>query len=225
MGNDGKNKPIGAIRLKEALTESGISQKDFAIKTHASAQSVSFHINGHRNMSPETATVYAAVLGVRPQWLLGLDNVKRPFEMTLREKIDLDKLTTAFYKSGYYLSMDAPEDPADVTDAAFTVHAISSEDWHKCSYSELLRLWDMIQQTQNALIGSFIRTSCEMSPEDIKAFKRSGAVGALEHFDRVKPLIGSAEGSDLAVTYDKIKRGSEATAAILDLLAEDPADR
>lgn len=69
------NKEHGA-RLKECLDSAGMTQKELAEKANCTPQFISNVIKGKRNMSFQTAEIFANILKVRSGYLLGTDVIK-----------------------------------------------------------------------------------------------------------------------------------------------------
>lgn len=65
-----------ARRIREAILESGLNQQEVADKAKISKQSVSQYLNGVHIPGNQKAGALGEVLGVRPQWLMCLDDVK-----------------------------------------------------------------------------------------------------------------------------------------------------
>ena len=58
-------------RLKECLDDAGMTQKELAEKANCTPQFISNVIKGKRNMSFQTAEIFAEILQVRSGYLLG----------------------------------------------------------------------------------------------------------------------------------------------------------
>lgn len=69
---------ITAYRLREALSDIGMSQQELADKSHIGKSSISHYINGTNEPGNKSAYQLAKVLGVNPTWLMGLDVPKHP---------------------------------------------------------------------------------------------------------------------------------------------------
>lgn len=63
-------------RLKACIDNAGITQKELAEKANCTPQFISNVIKGKRNMSFQTAEIFAEILQVRSGYLLGTDIVK-----------------------------------------------------------------------------------------------------------------------------------------------------
>lgn len=63
-------------RLKECIDDAGITQKELAEKAGCTQQFISNVITGKRNMSFQTAEVFAEILNVKAGYLLGTDVIK-----------------------------------------------------------------------------------------------------------------------------------------------------
>lgn len=63
-------------RLKECLDNAGMTQKELAEKANCTPQFISNVINGKRNMSIQTAEIFAEILQVKSDYLLGTSIVK-----------------------------------------------------------------------------------------------------------------------------------------------------
>lgn len=65
-----------AKRIREAILKSGLSQQEVADRAKISKQSVSQYLNGVHIPGNQKAGALGEVLGVRPQWLMCLDDIQ-----------------------------------------------------------------------------------------------------------------------------------------------------
>ncbi len=63
-------------RLKECMKDIRMTQKELAEKSSYSAQYISYIITGKKNLSQDSAEAFAAILGVRKEYLLCKDDLK-----------------------------------------------------------------------------------------------------------------------------------------------------
>ena len=90
--------PEHGIRLKECLDSAGMTQKELAEKANCTPQFISNVIKGKRNMSFQTAEIFANILKVKPGYLLGTEIMKtdeelfrnRTFSQAIRNSVLLD---------------------------------------------------------------------------------------------------------------------------------------
>lgn len=68
---------ITAKRIREAMTDIGISQQELADKSKIGKSSISHYVNGTNEPGNKSAYALAEVLGVNPAWLMGLDVPKK----------------------------------------------------------------------------------------------------------------------------------------------------
>lgn len=64
-------------RLKEALSEAGLSAQELADRSGVNKSSISQYVNGSHAPSNIAAYKIGKVLNVSPTWLMALDNIKR----------------------------------------------------------------------------------------------------------------------------------------------------
>lgn len=74
--------PEHGKRLKECIDESGMTQKELAEKANCTPQFISNVIKGKRNMSFQTAEIFANILKVKTGYLLGTDAIKTDDQLT-----------------------------------------------------------------------------------------------------------------------------------------------
>lgn len=75
-----------ARRMREAILESGLNQQEVADRAKISKQSVSQYLNGVHIPGNQKAGALGMVLGVRPQWLMCLDDIKYESDEQLSDK-------------------------------------------------------------------------------------------------------------------------------------------
>lgn len=80
-----------AFRLREALSDAGLSQQELADKSHIGKSSISHYINGSNEPGNKSAYQIAEVLKVNPAWLMGLDAPKHLHELDDGIEIELTK--------------------------------------------------------------------------------------------------------------------------------------
>lgn len=68
-----KSMTVNYLRLKEAVKEKGVSNKDLQDLFSLSASSIKSYLNGHRNISADYALKFAAKYNVSLDWLYGKD--------------------------------------------------------------------------------------------------------------------------------------------------------
>ena len=87
---------ITARRLREAMSDMGITQQELADKTQIGKSSISHYVNGNNEPGNKSAYKLAEVLNVNPAWLMGLDVPKESMEslQSKMTKTRLDYLTT-----------------------------------------------------------------------------------------------------------------------------------
>ena len=68
--------PVSGQRLKEEIKNRGLSQADFAGAVDLDPKYIGFMCNGIRAISPKRADQFSEILGVRPEYLLGLDDYR-----------------------------------------------------------------------------------------------------------------------------------------------------
>lgn len=68
---------ITAKRIKEAMSDMGISQQELADKSKIGKSSISHYVNGTNEPGNKSAYMLAEVLEVNPAWLMGLDVPKK----------------------------------------------------------------------------------------------------------------------------------------------------
>lgn len=76
-------------RLKECIDDAGMTQKELAEKANCTPQFISNVINGKRNMSFQTAKIFAEILRVRSGYLLGTELTKTDSEAERYERTSL----------------------------------------------------------------------------------------------------------------------------------------
>lgn len=64
---------ITAKRIKEAMSDMGISQQELADKSKIGKSSISHYVNGTNEPGNKSAYMMSKVLNVNPGWLMGLD--------------------------------------------------------------------------------------------------------------------------------------------------------
>ena len=74
---------ITANRIREAMSDMGITQQELADMSKLGKSSISHYVNGSNEPGNKSAYVLANVLNVNPAWLMGLDAPKE-------KGIDLD---------------------------------------------------------------------------------------------------------------------------------------
>lgn len=91
---------LTSMRLREAMEDAHISQRDLSIEADINEGSVSQYVNGTYKPGNINAGKMADVLGVNPVWLMGFDVPKYKEE----ERIDLSILSDDQYKrlKSYY---------------------------------------------------------------------------------------------------------------------------
>lgn len=87
MKNDetaGMKYEITAKRLRMALIERNISQQVLADASGVSKASISQYVNGRNTPASHNARRLSAILGVRPEWLMGFgdDNIEQYVDPT-----------------------------------------------------------------------------------------------------------------------------------------------
>ena len=94
---------LTAKRIKEAMSDMGITQQELADKSGIGKSSISHYVNGSNEPANKSAYALAEVLNVNPAWLMGLDVPKESFE-TLQKKMVEQRLE--------FLSIDADDQEA-----------------------------------------------------------------------------------------------------------------
>lgn len=89
-------------RILELLTESNISQKEFAQKLHIAPSTLNGYLKGHRSPDYQTLMQIADFFNVSTDYLLGRDN---PHELKNDEK-NILKLYSSLNKENKKLSLD-----------------------------------------------------------------------------------------------------------------------
>ena len=64
---------ITAKRIKEAMSDMGITQQELADKSKIGKSSISHYVNGTNEPGNKSAYMMSKVLNVNPGWLMGLD--------------------------------------------------------------------------------------------------------------------------------------------------------
>ena len=72
-----------AKRIREAMSDMGISQQELANKTGIGKSSISHYVNGSNEPGNKSAFLLAQVLNVNPAWLMGLEVSKEPVEFEI----------------------------------------------------------------------------------------------------------------------------------------------
>lgn len=62
-----------AKRIREAMSDMGITQQELADRSHIGKSSISHYVNGSNEPGNKSAYMLAKVLNVNPAWLMGLD--------------------------------------------------------------------------------------------------------------------------------------------------------
>ena len=88
-------------RLRRCRFESGMNQKQFANEVGYSVQQICYIENGKRGMSKEAAQIFGKVLGVRPEYLLAIDDSK-----TMSDYLDSDFINSIFSLNKEVLKID-----------------------------------------------------------------------------------------------------------------------
>ena len=68
---------LTAKRIREAMSDMGISQQELADKSKIGKSSISHYVNGTNEPGNKSAYMLAEVLEVNPAWLMGLDVPKK----------------------------------------------------------------------------------------------------------------------------------------------------
>ena len=76
-------------RLKECLDDAGMTQEELAEKANCTPQFISNVIKGKRNMSFQTAEIFAEILQVRSGYLLGTELTKTDKEIEKYERTSI----------------------------------------------------------------------------------------------------------------------------------------
>lgn len=111
--------PESGKRLKEEIRRSGRSQADFAIEVDLDPKYIGFMCNGIRAISPKRADQFSRILGIRSEYLLGLDNFRTYDLEWLADETASGVKKQRFFEHclnfwGYEISGNAPiyeEDP------------------------------------------------------------------------------------------------------------------
>jgi len=174
-------------RLREALATAGINQKELAERVGYTQNGISQIFTGkNKSFKRETAEILGRELNVRPEWLLGEDNVKtevvKPWFLKRFQTIE-----KSFHKAGYKLEQLSggvfdPEVRLIPTDASFLITARKGSRSYRCTYGELVRLLDQIESTERALIDSFSRTSEVLSAEELQEIHEARREEARKEF-------------------------------------------
>lgn len=64
---------LTAMRIKEAMSDMGITQQELADRAKIGKSSISHYVNGTNEPGNKSAYAMAQVLNVNPAWLMGLD--------------------------------------------------------------------------------------------------------------------------------------------------------
>ena len=76
---------ITAKRIREAMSDMGITQQELADRTNLGKSSISHYVNGSNEPGNKSAYILAEVLNVNPAWLMGLE-VKKEREIDDSER-------------------------------------------------------------------------------------------------------------------------------------------
>lgn len=101
--------PVTAQRLRQILTEKGLSQQDLANASDVNKSSVSQYLNGTHAPSNISAGKMAAVLGVNPVWLMGFDAPMHDQKARRAASSDLNAEEQRLLKLYRYINDDAKE--------------------------------------------------------------------------------------------------------------------
>lgn len=82
---------VTANRIREAMSDLGMSQQELADKSKLGKSSISHYVNGSNEPGNKSAYALAEVLNVNPGWLMGLDVPKESME-TLQKKMTQTRL-------------------------------------------------------------------------------------------------------------------------------------
>jgi plasmid maintenance system antidote protein VapI len=162
------------LRLDEILKERGIQQQDLAALIPMTAANLSRIKNGMRAYTRDTAERIGHLLCVRPEWLLGEDDIKEPLDKP-QEARRVDHLLDVFGSAGYRIEQITGERKRSPYDAY--IIPISGTFWisdkkgtsHKCTYSDLIRLMAQLEAIEKALISSFVDTSERLTSEEVES--------------------------------------------------------
>ena len=68
--------PLSGQRLKEEIKKSNLTQETFGARVELDPKYIGFMCQGRRAISSKRAKEFADILGVRPEYLLGLDDFR-----------------------------------------------------------------------------------------------------------------------------------------------------
>lgn len=84
---------LTAKRLKEALSDKGMTQQELADKSGIGKSSISHYVNGSNEPANKSAFEMAKVLNVNPAWLMGLEVPKESIsnleDKLIKTRLDL----------------------------------------------------------------------------------------------------------------------------------------
>lgn len=139
---------ITAKRIKEAMSDMGITQQELADKSKIGKSSISHYVNGTNEPGNKSAYMMSKVLNVNPGWLMGLDVPK------YNDNTDI----SLFFDN---LMANSKEEQADVEEIRKMVDKAMNSKTSKAlkMYELFLKAPDHIQKTVEDLLKGFQRES------------------------------------------------------------------
>ena len=89
--------PTSGQRLREELKQKGYSHSQFADMVNLDPKVIGFYCQGRRRITEKRAEQFAGILGVRAEYLLGLDDFRTPDREWLRNAAGLETKKEAFF--------------------------------------------------------------------------------------------------------------------------------
>ncbi len=169
--------PIQGTRLKASLKENRIKQKQLAVLVPCSEQIISNIIQHKKPLTPAMAQIMAPLLNVRPEYLLGDDNIKQnaSHNPKLKRKQALVDTMAEFFDCNYEIVQisgrrlkglyDGIKTP---TEGYFWITDLRHETNYLCSYADLVRFSVMLRGVKQGLFDSFVSTTEKLTDEDIE---------------------------------------------------------
>ena len=170
-------------RLKKALQEAGMTQKELAVKTGYTPNAISQYTTG-KNKKWIAAEAFAQALNVRAEWLRGEDNVKKVVSKGRILK-RFERVYSSFKAAGFELEQISGGVcfPDDSTGNETFIIGSHENGFHKCNYAQLVYLMDQLEAVEKALIGSFVRSSEPVTPQQVQSIKDVIEEELLKEFD------------------------------------------
>lgn len=165
------NKNCGS-RLANARKDKHLTQSALAEMVNVDAKYISALENDRRNMSVELAMDFEKILGVRHEYLLGIDDHSTSVEQIAARRYssnDMMDYLEFFERNDYILSTPFGDD-GDTASLTFLsqltdIHVFSHEDEHyKCTNDQLHTFFQnshqIIETLKIMLVRQFVETAC-----------------------------------------------------------------